>query len=119
MFLTYPMIAHRGFKLPRPEFEKLLLEAVDQGLSSLGESSKQAIYFHLEKIYGVNRQDIPKKPAEFISAVEKLFGPGAKYLETLFSERLREKTGLKNHLSLIDVQGFAQTVVAVKKAMEL
>ena len=33
------------------EFEKLLAEVIDETFSSLGESPKQAILFHLENIF--------------------------------------------------------------------
>jgi len=36
--------------LAKTKFEKLLLEAVDEAFDSLGNSAKQAIYFHLERI---------------------------------------------------------------------
>ncbi len=74
-------------------FEKLLLEAIDEGLSSLGDSSKYAIYFHLKKAFNVSRRDIPYKIEEFADAIEKIFGLGAKPLEILIMQRLYEKVG--------------------------
>ena len=45
----------------KPEdFEKLLMEAVDEGLKSLGESGRRMVFFHLEKSYSIKKQDIPK-----------------------------------------------------------
>lgn len=74
-------------------FEKLLLEAVDQGLSSLGDSSKQVIYFHLENTFKINRRDIPYKIEEFAEAIEKIFGLGAKFIEISIMKCLYEKVG--------------------------
>ena len=74
-------------------FEKLLLEAVDEGLSSLGDSSKQMIYFYLEKTFKIKKRDIPYKIEEFADAIEKIFGLGAKFLEILIMKRLYEKVG--------------------------
>ena len=74
-------------------FEKLLLEAVDEGLSSLGDSSKHVIYFHLEKTFKIAKRDIPHKIEEFADAIEKIFGPGAKFLEILIMKCLYEKVG--------------------------
>jgi len=45
--------------LPERDFEKLLLEAIDDALSSLGETPKHAIYYHLEKSFNVKKQEIP------------------------------------------------------------
>ena len=74
-------------------FEKLLLEAVDEGLSSLGDSSEQAIYFHLEKTFKISKKDIPNKIDEFASAIERIFGFGARFLEIQIMRRLYEKVG--------------------------
>ena len=79
--------------LLRRNFEKILLEAVDEQLTSLGESSKQALYFHLERGFNIKRQEIPKKTEAFVSAMEKIFGQGANYLEILIMKRLHEKIG--------------------------
>jgi len=77
--------------LSKRNFEKLLLEAVDEGLSSLGEASKQAIYFHLEKRFNIKKKEIPYKIETFVKAIEKIFGLGANFLEILVMKRLHEK----------------------------
>jgi hypothetical protein len=82
-----------GQVLSKHSFEKLLLEAIDEGLSSLGDSAKHAIYFHLENNYGINRRDIPSKIEEFVDAIEKIFGLGAKILEILIMKQLYQKIG--------------------------
>ena len=56
------------------DFEKELLDAIDEGLSWLGESGKQTIYFHLET-----------------EALEDVFGLGAKLLEIKIMENLFNK----------------------------
>ncbi len=78
--------------MSRKDFDKLLLEAVDEGLSSMGESSKQAIYFHLEKSFNIKRQEIPCKIKVFEHSVEEIFGLGADFLEDLIMKRIHEKT---------------------------
>ncbi len=75
------------------DFKRLLLEAVDECLSSLGDSSKQAIYFYLEKAFAIKKQDIPNRIEEFTVAIEKVFGHGAKILEIQIMKRLYEKVG--------------------------
>jgi hypothetical protein len=80
--------------LPRnPEFNEFVLEAIDEGLSSLGDSSKQAIYYHLEKNFRIKKPDIPNKIEEFANAMEKIFGDGAKLLEIEMMRRLYDKVG--------------------------
>jgi hypothetical protein len=75
------------------DFDRLLLEAIDEGLSSIGESSKQAIYYHLKKSFDLEKQEIPRKIAAFMYAIEKIFGLGANFLEILIMKRLYEKAG--------------------------
>lgn len=77
----------------RRDFEKILLEAVDEQLTSLGESSKQALYFHLERGFNIRKHEIPVKTEAFVKAMEKIFGQGASYLEILIMKRLHEKIG--------------------------
>jgi len=75
------------------DFKKLLLEAVDEVLSLLGDSSKHAIYFYLEKKFTIKKQDIPNKIQEFANALENIFGHGAKVLEIQIMKQLYEKVG--------------------------
>lgn len=62
-------------------FEELLLEAVEEGFSCLGDSCKQAIYFRLMDCYNISKHEIPYKIREFANAIEGIFGPGARFLE--------------------------------------
>jgi nucleoside-diphosphate-sugar epimerase len=62
-------------------FEKLLIEAVDKVFSSLGDSCKQALYFHLKGCYNISKQEIPHRIGDFADALEEIFGPGAKLIE--------------------------------------
>jgi hypothetical protein len=75
------------------EFNKLVLDAVDTGLSSLGDSPKQAIYFYLEKTFKIKRSEIPEKIEEFATALEQIFGHGAKLVEIQIMKLLYEKVG--------------------------
>jgi hypothetical protein len=74
-------------------FEKLLLDAIDEGLSSLCSSSKQAIYSLLENTFNIRKRDVPYKIEEFADALGKIFGLGAKPIEILIIRRLNEKVG--------------------------
>jgi hypothetical protein len=74
-----------------PSFNGVLLEAIDEAFSSLGESVRVAMYFHLKNTFGINKSDIPSKIAGFSDALEKIFGAGAKHLEILFMKNLHAK----------------------------
>jgi len=74
-------------------FEEALLEAIDEGLSLLGESAKRAVYFHLEKDFEMNRLEISYRIEEFTDAIENIFGTGAKILEIQIMKCLFKKVG--------------------------
>jgi hypothetical protein len=74
-------------------FEEVLLAAIDECLSWLGESEKQAIYFYLEKRYMISKQDIPFRIEDFAEAIENIFGTGAKLLEIRIMKCLFSKMG--------------------------
>jgi hypothetical protein len=74
-------------------FEELLLEAVDEELSLLGESVKQAVYHNLKKTFKIDKHAIPYRIHQFATAIEKMFGDGAKLLEIQIMKRLHEKVG--------------------------
>jgi hypothetical protein len=77
----------------RKTFEKLFLEALDEGLSRLGESDKQAIYFHIEKRFGIKKGEMSFRVDDFADALEKIFGPGAKLIEIQIMKNLHKKIG--------------------------
>ena len=79
--------------MPKQSFERLLLKAIDEGLSSLGDSPKRVVYFYIEKKFDIKKRDIPYKVEEFVDALEKIFGLGAKFLEILIIKRLYEEIG--------------------------
>lgn len=74
-------------------FEEILLEAIDEGLSILGESSKQSVYFYVEETFNVSRLAIPYRLEEFTNAIEMIFGMGAKRLEIQIMQCLFAKVG--------------------------
>jgi hypothetical protein len=75
-------------------FRRVLLSAIDEGLSSLGNSPREAIFYHLETSFQIKKKDIPLNLSEFREALERIFGPGTPYLEKIISKRLYEKVGL-------------------------
>ena len=73
------------------KFEDVLLEAVDEAFSSLGESVKASIYFHLEHKFILPKQDIPYRIDDFSDALERIFGMATKHLEILIMKKLHDK----------------------------
>ncbi len=79
--------------MARKNFDKLLIEAVDDALSSLGESAKLAIYFHIEDKFKIPKEKIPNHVKEFAEGLEKIFSSGAKFIEILIMKKLYERIG--------------------------
>jgi hypothetical protein len=73
------------------EFDDILLETIEETLSSLGEPAKKAIYFHLQNNFRISKNEIPKKINEFSDFIQKIFGSGAGRLEIKFMSTLHSK----------------------------
>ena len=96
-------------------FEEVLLEAIDEGLSVLGESAKQSVYCHLGKTFKMNRLDIPYRLEEFTDAIEGIFGAGAKILEIQIMRCLFKKVGYTfKHYPKQKNLTFTEYIAAVK-----
>ena len=89
----------------------MVLECVDRGMVSLGESARQAIYWHIEQDDHLKREEIPRKPQEFIKALQKLFGPGTKTIEKSILRQIRIRFSISR-----DVESFV-TAVGEAKAL--
>lgn len=76
------------------KFDKLLQSAVDDSLATLGESVKQAIYFHIEKQFNVPKNNVSEALEDFQLGLEKIFGAGARFIEILIMKNLHSKIGL-------------------------
>lgn len=76
-------------------FNRRLLEAVDEAFTSLGDAAKLSLYWHLERVTGLNRAEIPVRLEDFHKALTRLLGPGAKVLERLIVRSLYGRLGLK------------------------
>jgi hypothetical protein len=72
-------------------FKQVLLEAVDDGLLTLGESGRNAIDFHLQSLYSLKREDIPNQPEAFAEGLRKIFGSGAEVIEKATVKSLYHK----------------------------
>jgi hypothetical protein len=81
---------------PLEEFNQLILEAIDEGLSILGgDPVKRAFYYHLEKRANIKRSEIPDKLEAFHGALASLFFDGSVTLERRISRHLYERLGLE------------------------
>jgi hypothetical protein len=72
-------------------FDQILLDAIDEALLNLGESVKTAIYFHLEELFKIKKQEIPQRINDFSNALEQIFGLGAIHIRILILKSLHSK----------------------------
>ncbi len=97
----------------RAEFDKLLQSAVDDSLTTLGESVKQAIYFHIENRFNVSKKNLSENLEDFQFGLEKIFGVGARFIEILIMKNLHSKIGLP-----LEIEGDALEFVKYINAAE-
>jgi hypothetical protein len=97
------------------KFNEALLKAVDIAFNSLGESCKQALYFHLKTTFNIKRGEIPEKVEEFDNALKLIFKDGAVYLEKLILEKLCENLGVK--IKEKDARDFVKTFLKIRNTV--
>ena len=102
----------------RKTFDKLFLEAVDEALASLGDSAKQAIYFHLERKFNIRKSEIPYHAEDFAKGLEKIFGLGAQFVEILVMKRLYQRIGQPLEWDEDRELAFAEYVVAARRSFQ-
>jgi hypothetical protein len=95
-------------------FDILLLTAIDEAFSSLGESAKQSIYFHIETC-NVTRSKIPENLQEFQAGLEKIFGVGARFIEILIMKNLYTRIGQPLMMEKSEQLEFIEYVDAAKQ----
>jgi len=67
-----------------------LIESINAALSALGASTRDSILTHLRKKYSISMEDIPQRMDEFLQALNRLLGYGARVIEKLVIARLVE-----------------------------
>lgn len=71
------------------------MDAIDDGLSFLGEGGKKSLYYQIEKRYQIRSKDIPQKLDEFHQALYGIFGYGASIIEILIVKKLYSTLALE------------------------
>jgi hypothetical protein len=89
---------------------QILLDAVDEGLLILGESSRKAIYFHIQNITSLKKEDVPSNLEKFAEGLEKIFGEGAKVIERAIVKNLCRKLGVNYEENKGDAFMFADSI---------
>lgn len=72
---------------------RIVLDVFEKGLDSLGESPKKAIWSFLENESNLDKNGLPGNVRDFQEALQKIFGLGYNFLDTLFCNYLEQATG--------------------------
>jgi len=104
--------------LVEPEFDVLLLEAIDEALSVLGDSIMQTVYFHVERSFHIEKHEIPYRLDAFREAVENIFGVGANFIEILIMKKLHEKVDAQFRWNESERFGLVQYVAEAKRVFK-
>ncbi len=61
--------------------ETEILDCIDRGLDSLGDSIKKVVYSNFSRMSNTNREAILERPEQFLQSIESLFGKNVHNLE--------------------------------------
>ena len=85
------------------EFEKAVLESLNETINEMGTSTKLALLYHLKR-RGVALEDVVKEPERFEDAIKEIYGPASEILFSLIFRKLGRKLGIRTEAT----SGFLQ-----------
>ena len=104
---------------PKTKFETAVTEAVEDVLSAFGNSNKQTIYNHLERRYGINKDEIPFKIEDFARAIGQTFGSAAEIIEIKIIKSLYAKCKECSYVPKNDELDFVEFVYNLQNHFQL
>jgi hypothetical protein len=75
-------------------FEEAFSAAVDEAFSSLGDSSKQAVYWYVTRNSRLQGKDLASNIEVFAAALEAFFRSGSPVIEMMILQKLSSRTGV-------------------------
>ncbi len=78
-------------KTSENKFDSLIIEAIEESLSSFESFDKQEVYFYLENTFKIRKWEIPRKIEHFTDAIEQLLGIGAKLVEVRIIKAIHKR----------------------------
>lgn len=88
--------------MTRLSFEDRVLGCVDKGMGTLGDGTSLAVYWHIERTYGLKREEIPGEPQKFMKSLEAIFGAGAHVLEMSVVMEIRSAFGIPDRVASLE-----------------
>jgi len=87
-----------------------VLQCIDAGMDSIGNTSKNIVYCYLVQKGKLTREGILDDPTSFIEALKNLFGQGAGILERTIVRQLRETFNIK-----LEVETLTDVLVVIRE----
>ena len=75
----------------KQEFDRALQEAINEALTTVGESCKKILLFHVQKNYQLQPSDISSRPEVFAFALKQVLGSGGDLIGSLVVKLLCKK----------------------------
>ncbi len=75
-------------------FDDYVRKAIDSGLSIIGETGKEFVYYTMTSQHSIPIADMPKRIEAFHNALQGTFGFGSKIIEKFAAMKLYEELGL-------------------------
>jgi len=97
----------------------LFANAVEEGLSVLGQSPKEAIYGWLESDYGMGKKEIPHRFREFSNILTDTMGPSAGHVLEFIIQRFYSKLDLEAPSSTTLDNAIQTIQMMLEKQLEL
>ncbi|MGF3523252.1 MAG: hypothetical protein ACQXXJ_09215 [Candidatus Bathyarchaeia archaeon] len=94
-------------------FNRSIAKAFDESLSTLGTSSKDAVYKYLEETFGIKKWEIPYRTEVVEKVIEKIFGTGASPLEQLIKKNLLKK--LESTCIIVELPAYLNTIATYNR----
>lgn len=99
--------------------EQKILQCIDDGLQTLGDSGKKAIYYYLKKNFRLKKEKIPQKPEKFCRGLTLMFGEeGADIIENWIVEKLRMSFNMKHRSKITFAEAIAMIKAGQKKYLD-
>lgn len=95
------------------DFEAILLDAIDDGLMNLGESTKSLLYTYLAAALSLKKDQIPKRLQDFTAAIGDIFKLGRKVIDGLVLKTLCEKINVD--YTVVKDMEFQTAIEEIKK----
>ncbi len=100
------------------DFSRLLLDAIDEALKRFfNETAVGSVYFYIECMCHLPREEIAEKPDVFSTSLEKLMGQGALVIEDKILKALYVKLDLE--LAEEESHGFADCIGELRERFKV